>query len=189
MGGIFVALVLFCKIEHEITYVDKFDIVEVNHHLNEWGQERWTQIILWNWHRLDRKYHVEHFYMLNNCYKRTKSGEIAHNKMLDIIERFIPDIRKRQRFRQESAYKGDFEPTERYPRKDWKTGKYVIEYVDNGLKRKIECNSMQVTFTQDDPEVLDKARHPQKNRTGLTRNEIQPIDYLVENIQKAIQDL
>ena len=187
MVKLFLLLSLFVKIEHDPVIVDRFDVVEVNHHLNRWGQERWTQVIFWNWHEGHETHHVDHFYMLRDCYKHTKSGEIAHNKMLDIVERFIPDIRERQKFRTESRYKGDFVPTKFYPKKDWINNKYVVEYIDHSGKHRIECGAMQETFTQEDPEILDRARQPQFMRSGLSNGKLRQIIHLEENLQKIIR--
>lgn len=189
MVFIFIILSLLIRIDPDPANVNRFDVVEVNHHLNDWNQEKWTQVIFWNWHDGHETHHVDHYYMLRDCYRKSKSGEIAHNKMLDILEQFIDDPRVRQKMREDSEYKGDFVETEMYPKKDWISGKWVIEFVNSDGKQRIECGAMQVTFTQQDPEMRDRKRQPAVMRGGLFKYNSSIIDALSEDLQKALQSL
>lgn len=42
----------------------RYSMIEVNHRVNRSGDHMFTQAILWDWHKLDKKFHVQAWTML-----------------------------------------------------------------------------------------------------------------------------
>ena len=106
-----------------------------------------------------------------------------------MLEQFIDDVRLRQHMREECVYRGEFVETEMYPRKDWITGKWVIEFTDSYGKHRIICDKMMTTYTQVDPEKNDKKFQPSRMRSGLYNYKGNLVDSLPEDLQKVLQSL
>jgi len=189
MVYLFITLISLIRIDPDPVIEHHFDVVEVNRHYNAWHYEKWAQVVFWNWHEGHEMHHVDYYYMLRNCYVKTESGEIAHNKSLDALEQFIDDVRLRQRMREECAYKGDFTKTELYPRKDWLTDKWIVEFTDSYGKHRIVCDKMMTTYTQRDPEIGDKKFQPMRMRSGLYNYKGNLVNSLPEDLQKVLQSL
>ena len=166
------AIVLFLlmfRIDNDTTVVDTFDVIEVNHHCGEWGYEKWTQLICWNWKRGDKKFHVEYWVMMKDAYSKTEEGEKEHEKRRREIESKIKSIELKRDFLRESEYMGDFVGGKLFPRKDWKNNIYVIQYIDRNVRRKIQAKIFRETWTQHDPEQRDRKEYPQNLRSGITK--------------------
>jgi hypothetical protein len=179
------AIVLFLlmfRIDNDTTIVDTFDLIEINHYHNEWGVPRWTQVILWDWHRLDGKFHVEKWIMIKDAYQKTEEGEKKWEKMRREIESSIKNLDRKREWIRASEYPGDFVKNRFYPMKNWTTGYYEIRYRDNDRDRLIMCKIFRETHTQYDPEREDRDEHPVGIRRGLSLPRSDSIESVIEQL-------
>ena len=86
-----ILFLLMFKIDYDDTIVDTFDMIEVNHYHNEWGVQVWSQIILWDWHSVDCKFHVEKWIMMDEAYVKTKEGRKKWEKAVQESVRSLQD--------------------------------------------------------------------------------------------------
>jgi len=174
--GLILLLLLF-DVNKNPVIVDTFDMIEVNHYHNEWGVEQWSQLICWDWHSYDNKFHVEYWTMMKDAYKKTEKGEKEWEKSRLKIAQQYRDFNQRRDFMSNSEYKGDFEGGKLYPKKDWRSGYYTVKTLNNDGDRLLRAKIFRETFTQNDPEVDDRSPHNTKERRGLkeiTKKEIDP---------------
>lgn len=164
------ALILFLltfDLSQETRIVDTFDMIEVNHHYNEWGVETWAQLILWDWHEQDSAFHVEHWIMMKDAHEETEEGEKEWEKKRRKIEQKIKSIELRERWLWASQYRGDFVGGKFFPIKNWTNRYYEVKYNDGKHDRLIRAKIFRETHTQYDPESRDRQTH--KDRRGLTK--------------------
>ena len=152
--------------------IDTFDCIEVNHKLNHWGVETLAQVITWDWHKNDRRFHVEWWRGMSDAYTKTKEGEEKWNKKRREIADAIKDWPTRKRFLNESYYRGEFSGGSLYPVKNRRTGYYEIKIKDKygSIERVIRSKSFIESRSNDDPEKNDRIAHPPRTRRGLTNN-------------------
>lgn len=143
-----------------------FDILEVNIYHNEWGFPVWAQIIAWDWHSRDCKFHVEWWRIMRDAFKETVEGRVEHEKIREKIRKRYPLI-VQQEFLRHSQYKGDFIGGKYYPEKNHRTGKYEIFFNEDGKIFTITSTSRRITYTQHDPEREDREWHRENYRRGL----------------------
>lgn len=55
------------------------------------------------------------------------------------------------------------------PRRDWQRDGYVAIWHDSGVLRKVEAKSVRETWTQYDPELVEREFLPKEKRRELTR--------------------
>jgi len=55
------------------------------------------------------------------------------------------------------------------PVRDWANGGYVATWIDGEDLRRVRCESVQRTFTQYDPELLEREILPKEQRGELSR--------------------
>lgn len=60
---------------------------------------------------------------------------------------------------------------EQIPRKDWRSGLYVTMWRDGKEFRRVEANGFRETWTQYDPELVEREFLSRENRRGLTTHE------------------
>ena len=162
-----IILLLLLRIDHSNILKDHYDMVEVNHHYNESGSERWTQLILWDWYPRKGKFHVQHWVMMKDAYTKSESHKEKYEKARAKIADQIKDHTERQLFYQNSRYIGEFTGGKYYPYKNFKTRKWVIICHDNnGRLRKITADMFRETYTREDPEVLDRKEFHSDLRRG-----------------------
>jgi hypothetical protein len=70
-----IIFILLFRIDHNAPTVDTFDMIEVNHKFNEWGACQLDQVIAWDFHKKDHKFHVEWWKNMRDARKKTKEGE------------------------------------------------------------------------------------------------------------------
>jgi len=176
-----ILFLLLFKIDNDHVLTDTFDMIEVNHSVNEWGVERWCQIIFWDWHELDNKYHVEKWIMMKDAYQMTEEGAKKWETARREFEQKLTSIPQRRQWLQHSDYKGDFVGGMFYPEKDWKTGYYVVEFTEGLLRRKIKAKIFRETYTQFDPEHEDRPEHSE--RRGLKKDNKNNIEQILETLR------
>ena len=54
-----------------------------------------------------------------------------------------------------------------FPQRDWRTGKYVAIWHDQGVLRKVQATNYRESWTQRDPELEERAFLPKNERRGL----------------------
>lgn len=60
---------------------------------------------------------------------------------------------------------------EQIPRKDWRSGLYVTMWRDGKEFRRVEANGFRETWTQYDPELVEREFLSREHRRGLTTHE------------------
>ena len=184
--GFFVGLIFFLslfKVGDENIVVDTFDMIEVNHHHNEWGVQVWSQIILWDWHSVDCKFHVEKWIMMDDAYKKTKEGEKKWETTRRQIEQTLETLERKKQWMWASEYRGDYVDSKFLPKKNWKTGYYEIKYNDNKIRRIIRSKIYRETHAQIDPEAKDREFHPTKTRRGLTLPQSKSVEDIINDLR------
>ncbi len=169
---------------------DHFDVIEVNHHYNEWGQEVWSQLILWDRRGANGELIVQHFIMMSDAYKKTTKGEKEHKKWQDKTAKTVPLTRLNQ-FHSETNYRGDFVGGRYFPVKSWREGCHVVKYIDESRRRRtIKGTIFRESHTLFDPERDNRKNYPEQSRRGL-RNEDQDKTLLLfmPGIQKDLLKL
>ena len=182
-----VKLILFIslfKVGNENVAVDTFDMIEVNHHHNEWGVETWAQVILWDWHPAGSKFHCEKWIMMKDAHKKTDEGRKNWEKLRRKIEQGLDTLERRKQWLNASHYMGDFSSDSKfYPRKNWTNGYYEIKYNDKKIRRIIRAKIFRETYTQYDPEVEDRKYHPADKRRGLTLPQFKTVEDIINNLR------
>lgn len=147
-----------------------FDMIEVNRKHNDHGAPQFVQLIVWDWHSLDKKFHVEGWTMMRDCMDKTDED---HRKRWDeAVDRYVSmfSLARRQMIRSDLNYRGKFIGGEHqmYPRRNYKNGQWEIRYIDDdGVYRCISAPIFRETITWHDPEMEDRKEHPEGNRRGL----------------------
>jgi hypothetical protein len=144
-----------------------FDMVEVNVFCNEWGYPVFAQLLLWDWHRKDKKFHVEKWFLMKDAFVKTPEGEKKHEEQRRKIEQKYRSISMRKAFLNGSKYRGDFVGGKLYPRKNYRLDRYEVPCWDEGYDLLIVADIMRLTYTQYDPERQDRKHHPEQTRKGL----------------------
>jgi len=160
-------LVLLLKIDAAKTepIVDTFDLIEVNHIVNEWGIVRYDQVVCWNWSDQKQEYKCEWWKSMNDARdKSDKEKEVEYEKQRRVFADSIKDWSTRKSFLDSSYYRGEFKGGRYYPVKNWRTGYWEIKF-DNRIVR---SKHFSVTYTDDDPEVENQKIFPRDRRKGLT---------------------
>ena len=162
--------------------VDTFDMIEINHHHNEWGVETWAQVILWDWHPAGSKFHCEKWIMMKDAHKKTDEGRKKWQKLRREIEQGLNTLERRKQWLNASNYMGDFSTDSKfYPRKNWTTGYYEIKYNDDkNIRRIIRAKIFKETHTQIDPEAEDRKFHSTAIRRGLSKQARLDIENIVD---------
>lgn len=140
--------------------VDVFDQVEVNHFHDSNGGWVFDQII---WRSLNKRntqeieYRVEAWRLIKDRRgkrpkdKQDKLAWDADPKNAGVV--FIPEII-------------GIDPV--FPRANKETGKYESVFFDNGILRKVTANIKVESWTQHDPELLDREKNPKEKRRELS---------------------
>ena len=168
---IILLFIIFAKIDfyEDYTIVDEFTMIEVNHYHNEWGIETFSQLICWDWKGNKKEFDVEYWVMMKDAYEKTKKGEEAWEVKRRKVEAQIRGVGQRWEWLKNSKYRGDFIGGKFYPVKNGKTRYYEVKFEDkNKRSRIIKSKIFRETFTQYDPEILDKKEWPRELRRGLT---------------------
>lgn len=162
-----ILLLLFFRIDNNPTVVDTFSRIEVNHYYNEYGAEKWSQLICWDWYGRKSVFHVQHWIMMKDAYKKTEQGEKKWNKKIRDYADKIKDWEARRDFLNGSSYIGDFVGGKYYPFKNFKTRYWEVKFFDKGQQRIIRSKIFTETHTQYDPEVVDREFFRVEGRRGL----------------------
>jgi hypothetical protein len=164
-----ILLLLLLRIDNDATTVDTFDRIEVNHYHNEYGAEKWTQLICWDWYGRKSVFHVQHWIMMKDAYKKTEKGEKEWNKKRMAYADKIRDWEVRRNFLNNTSYRGDFVGGWYYPFKNYRSGYWEVKFYDKGHQRIIKSKIFIETHTQYDPEVADREFFHSDSRRGLTK--------------------
>lgn len=105
---------------------DAADVIEINRYYSQDGEMVFRQVIFWQWHREEGRYHVFAWRML-------KSPELM-------------------------------------PVWDQRRGEYTLRFLDDGVMRRVRAPSLRESWTQYDPELLDRQSLPQAARRGLAHD-------------------
>jgi len=180
---VMILFLLMFKIDYDDTIVDTFDMIEVNHYHNEWGVQVWSQVILWDWHSSDSKFHCEKWILMKDAYVKTKEGRKKWEKAVQEIKDNLEPLERKKQWMWASEYKGDYVDSKFIPRKNWTTGYYEIKYDDENIRRIIRSKIYKETHTQFDPEVKDRKFHPTAKRRGLTLPQVKTIEDIIDNLR------
>lgn len=162
-----ILLLLFFRVDNDTTIVDTFDRIEVNHYHNEYGAEKWTQLICWDWNGRKSVFHVQHWIMMKDAYKKTEQGEKKWNKTVRDYADKIRNWEERRDFLNGTKYIGDFTGGKYYPFKNFKTRYWEVKFFDKGHRRIIKSKIFTETHSQYDPEVADREFFRVEARRGL----------------------
>jgi len=161
-----IAILLLMRIDHNAPVVDTFDMLEVNHKCNEYGVVNMDQVIAWDWHKRDKKFHCQWWKdMGDSAREKTKEGEAKWLKKRRDIADQIKDWQQRKHWLDNTSYKGEYVGGKFAPVKNWRTGYWEIKLEG----RIIRAKSFQETHTNHDPEVEDRKEFDKKARRGLTK--------------------
>ena len=159
-----ICLILLVRIDHGSILKDHYDMIEVNHYYNDYGSERWTQLIMWD--RIDNKYHVQKWVMMKDAYTKSEAHQKKYEKNRRKIADKIKDRGFRRDFLDHTHYIGEFTGGKYYPHKLHKTGIWVVLAHDGRWLRRITADQFSETHTLYDPELLDRKEYDLKFRRG-----------------------
>ena len=157
-------LLVLCDVNNPTIPVlkDTVDMVEVNHFYDETGALIFDQIIYWNWSTLDAKFNVIAWRLMKNCREvlttEEKKGRAEKQPIVVIADGTIirmPVIPK---------FLGSNQIPTIQP-----NGKYRAIWYEGDQIRKVWCSSVRETWTQFDPELLDRDTFPKDLRPGLKK--------------------
>ena len=171
-----ILLFLMFDLNKEPPYVDYFDRIEVNHYHNEWGAEVWSQLICWDWNPRKGVWRVEHYIMMKDAYKQTEEGKKKWDKKIRDIADKIKDWLTRVDFLSSCRYRGDFVGGTYYPLKNFRTGYWEVKFFEKKIDRIIKSKIFIETYTQHDPEAVDRQFFPTDFRRGLKKLPISKSD-------------
>ena len=149
--------------------VDEFDMIEVNHYHNEWGRPMFAQLICWDRNVLG-DYHVQAYVMMKDAYVETEEGRKKHEEWLSKELEGKP-AEYQIEARQGLKYRGDFVGGKIYPYRDHHSGYYISRYYDSSDYRIIKAKLFRESWTQYDPERVDRKYLKEADRRGLTKEE------------------
>ena len=150
---------------------DRFTMLEVNHVVNEAGNPTFDQLIYWDWDRQRLAFICQGWQMMRDCRDTSDQGKHKqHDRYVDWFLQNLPADQK-QYWRNRLTYKGEFTGGRLMPRRDYKTGEWVVCWNDDGLDRRIVAQQFRETWTKKDPERADQKRFPEKLRRSLTKPE------------------
>jgi hypothetical protein len=125
-----IIFILLFRIDHNAPTVDTFDMIEVNHKFNEWGACQLDQVITWDFHKEDHKFHVEWWKNMRDARKKTKEGEAKWLKKRREIADKIKVWETRKSFLANTDYRGEFIGGKLMPKKNHRTGYWEIKIQD-----------------------------------------------------------
>ncbi len=157
-------LLLMLRIDHGSVLKDHYYMIEVNHFYNDYGVERWTQLIMWD--RIDNELRVQKWVMMKDAYTKSDAHQKKYEKTRRKIADQIKDHGLRGEFLAHSHYIGQFTGGKYYPRKQHKTGIWVVLAYDGRWLRRITADHFRETHTQYDPELLDRKEFNMELRRG-----------------------
>jgi hypothetical protein len=142
VNALILALSLTAVVPVETIVSERCDLIEVNHFYSPEGHKILTQLIFYDWH-------VETLGWLEGWYEvrdwrlvRRKTVEKEHDK--DHMESMLPVLDH--------------------------TGLYHARWSDNKELREVSAPVVRETWTQYDPELIDRSRLPVNARRGLLIN-------------------
>lgn len=173
---IIVAWLFFCGLastvlgssgNHDNVVRDKFDMIEVNHYYDQWGNKSFVQLIYWDWDGRNSKFKCQGWKMMKDALVKTEEGAKKHEKMVDkLCEKkslqFIVEIRKNMR------YTGDFVGGQLMPKRDYHRRIWTVRFIDGKNDREIRAKIFRETHSQFDPEKANREFYPEDTRRGLT---------------------
>jgi len=148
-------LFIFCKLSFDPLVVeDHFDMVEINHLYNDNGNLVLDQIIYWDWE--GDNFHVVDWRPIKDGRETLTSKEY--------------NIRKNQ----QPMFRGERLPvvpkwvgSQMVPVK--RDNIYRVIWWDGNVLRKVTCDVLMTTWTQNDPELEDRELWPKIRRRGLSK--------------------
>lgn len=146
------------------TLTDRFDLVEVNHFHDEFGFPVFDQLIFRNWHRSTHGFRVEAWVMLRNGRVFTAQGQAAFDKELDEVASRL-SLLDAMDLRRSARYRGDYEGGRSHPQRFGT--RYITWFHQDGWTREIHTASMIETWTQYDPERIDRRHLAESERKGF----------------------
>lgn len=160
-----VLLLLVFRVEPNPKVIDTFDIIEVNHTYNDWGGKGLVQVMTLDWMKHRKKFHVQWYKVMQDCFIKTKEGEEKWDKQRRAYADKIKDWMKRLNFLNSTNYRGEFDSAHKlFPQKNWTTGYWEIKFDNRIIRAKI----FRETFTRYDAETQDRKEFSLNLRRGLT---------------------
>ena len=151
---------------------DRFDLLEVNHVVNEAGNPRMDQLLYWDWDRHDRKFNCQGWRLMSSC--RDLSDPQKARQHDQHVTWFLGKLPAEQQayWRRRLTYKGEFVGGPWLPMQNSLTGDWVVHVFDDCHERRIIARMFRETWTFNDPERDDRHRFPERSRRGLSKPEV-----------------
>jgi len=161
MEALFLTVVLFCGIPLDNVAVDRVDVTEINHFYNEKGGVVLDQVIYWNYNELYHDYEVVAWRMIKDGREELTAEELKQREKTQMVIQTLPD--------------GTVIKTPVVPRfigsylvpVKIKEGLYKATWLDDDTMRTVYSKSVRETWTQYDPELVNRNVLKQKYRKGL----------------------
>lgn len=162
---IFVLLLAFGLPVRDGTVHDTVDLIEVNTvYDQDDGFPRFTQLIFWDWHDIDRKFHVVAWTMYDNIWVEDEEHEKKWMKAL--MDHCVKTGENFQNLTH--RYRGKYDPVPgmTFPQKE-KDGYYHIVVYKTYKRFDIKAKIIRETNTMYDPEVEDRREYKDHKRRGI----------------------
>ena len=158
-------LCLISYVPHDQLYRDNVDLIEINHFYDEHGRLVFDQLIFYDW-----KERVEEPI-------KSENGEIIGISYVDRYQvrgwRLIKNLNQ-------------------WPTKDWSSGMYKVLWMDGELMRYITSKAIRETWTQHDPELIERDFLPKEQRKELKSIPIKnnkPHGAIRPNVNQSMENL
>jgi len=137
------AALLLAAIPHSDVVRDECDVIELNHLYDENGRSGLSQFIFYDWHERESRHHVVEW-ATTRTERKAKAG-------------ILPEEFKK-RYRHELA--AMVRPT----KEGWR-----LRFDHMGVVREITARQFRETWTQFDPEIMERENLPKERRRGLSK--------------------
>lgn len=146
---------------------DRVDLMEVNHFYDEQGRKVFDQVIFYAWN--PQRYSVECGFWDTTTEFRMVAPPCAKEYVREIAAPETVFVSNR-----EEVWHGFdvvawrlVKSPDQLPRPDRLHGGYVAVWHDNGLLRRVRSDAFRETWTQYDPELVEREFLPKDQRRGL----------------------
>jgi hypothetical protein len=149
------ALLLLGIVPHDDVARESVDLAELNHFYDEHGRLVFDQVIFYDW-------------------GPPYTGPITDDAQTRFVDESAPEPVKNENWRyQVRAWRLVKNPN-LLPIRDWTTGGYRSIWQDGEQVRDIRAKSFRETWTQEDPELIERRFLPKEKRRELLPVKIKP---------------
>ena len=149
MTEICLLLITLLPIDQEIE--EHVDRIELNHFYSGDGKLVFDQVIFWDWNQSLARYEIRDWRLIKDC-------------------RYVDDTRKQQWDTEHPdgpPYVPESRPVHAWPRS--RSGRPLCDWFDekSHKPRRVTADVLIESWTDFDPELIDREKLPQENRRGL----------------------